>query len=475
MKLPYTWSSSIGIPIWAVGAGDPISVLLIDDDEDELTLTRALLAKVKDVQYTVDWSGTYRDGLASIARNEHDAYLIDHQLGGQTGIELVREARRAGSLAALIMLTGQRDRATDMAAMDAGATDFLMKGKTDAALLDRTLRYSISQVAVVSALDRSRSQMAGLEELGRILVADGPTPAAIERAVDVIVERFALSQIAIYLVDGDTLYLAGQHGHQNPLSSVSRADASVERVARARQPLFIPSLSPAPASGASGASAGQIATELSVPLLVGGELIGLLNVSSPTASPIGEQDYAAIRLVADRITVALEVARERKLTDERLSTARKQLLRGDERGGQDGVLDGETQTYRRAMLEPLVEVAIATSGSMPDRCVGLLLVACATTGGDAANRLAAEVRSLFGTRPTVRFAETELAVLLVGLDELAARAEASELMARAHAADLGVWCSYAALGRGWGAVDLISAARTSLAFAERVGAGTVIG
>jgi hypothetical protein len=35
--------------------------------------------------------------------------------------------------------------------------------------------------------------------------------------------------------------------------------------------------------------------------------------------------------------------RERKLTDERLATARQQLLRGDERVGQDGVLDSQTQ------------------------------------------------------------------------------------------------------------------------------------
>lgn len=57
----------------------------------------------------------------------------------------------------------------------------------------------------------------------------------------------------------------------------------------------------------------------------------------------------------------------------------------------------------------------------------------------------------------------------------AARAEASELMARAQAGELGVWCGYAVLARGWSASELISAARTSLAFAQRVGSGSVIG
>ena len=98
------------------------------------------------------------------------------------------------------MLTGHRDRATDLAAMEAGATDFLLKGRTDSAALDRTLRYAISNVAMVSTLDRSRSQMAGLEEIGLILVQDGPMPATVERVLDLIVECFALPRIAVRAV-----------------------------------------------------------------------------------------------------------------------------------------------------------------------------------------------------------------------------------------------------------------------------------
>jgi two-component system cell cycle sensor histidine kinase/response regulator CckA len=141
---------------------EPVRVLLIDDDDDEAALTRLLLAGVEDVRYELDRVATFGEGLASIAHDDHDAYLIDHQLDGRTGVELVREAREAGSLAALIMLTGHRDRATDLAAMEAGATDFLLKGLTDGPLLDRTLRYAISQAALLSALDQSRDLMAGL-------------------------------------------------------------------------------------------------------------------------------------------------------------------------------------------------------------------------------------------------------------------------------------------------------------------------
>ncbi len=474
MKLPFTLNPTIGIPIWALGTGAPIKILLVDDDDDEAKLTRSLLSRVQDVNYELDWVPSFDDGLASIASNQHDAYLIDHRLGGETGVELVRQARQAGSLAALIMLTGQRDRATDMAAMDAGATDFLMKGKTDAALLDRTLRYAISQVALVSSLDRSRSQITGLEEVGRILVRDGPSPTTIARVIDLIVERFDLRQVAIYLAQGDALYLAGQHGYSNPVLSVSRRDASVERVARARQPIFIPSLSPEPfARDARDA----IATELSVPLVVAGELMGLLNVASPVAAPIGEQDYAAIRLVADRLSIALEVTHEREVVEQRVRAARRQIANIGDVVVDAGIFEPDSLTYRRALLEPLVEVAISAVAGQRNPKVGLLLVAAADAGadGDFGQRLASQAQAVFPRRPRIRYSETSLAVLFLGLAPATAHAEVADLIALAASEDLQICCGYASLEPKSGAAELIAAAAAGLALDQRARPGTVIG
>jgi putative methionine-R-sulfoxide reductase with GAF domain len=361
------------------------------------------------------------------------------------------------------MLTGQRDRTTDLAAMNAGATDFLLKGRTDAALLDRSLRYSIFQAAAVSALDRSRNQLAGLEELGQLLADNGPTPAAVERIVDLIVDRFSLPRVAIYLADGEFLRLAGQRGYDQPLMSISRGDSSVERVARARKPIFVPSLSPELAAG------GEVATELSVPLLVGGEMAGLLNVASSVADPIGEEDFSAIRLVADRLTAALEVVRERSAAVDRLRDARQQPA------GIGGLLDTETSAYRRTLLEPLLDVAISTAGSDAGHRLGILLVACDDTAPGAMTRLAAQARAACPKRPLVRTRETELAVLIGATDEAGARSEAAQLVALAHAAGFEVWCGYAALAAGWGAAELLGAAEAALAYARRLGPGTVIG
>lgn len=467
MKLPFGQTTdTIGLPVWALGTSEPVRVLLIDDDDDEANLTRSMLSRVDDVRYELDWVATFSEGLASIARAEHDAYLIDHNLGGQTGTDLVREAREAGSLAALIMMTGQRQRATDVAAMNAGATDYLMKGRTDSALLDRTLRYAISQAAVTSALDHSRNQMAGLEELGQLLVDNGPTPETMAHIVDLIVDRFSLPRVAIYLLDGDLLKLAGQSGFKHPVASISRTDSSVERVAHARQPIFVPSLS---RERADGGVDNDVATELSVPLMVGGELAGLLNVASMVAEPIGETDVSAIRLVADRLTTALEIVHERSRAEDHLRKARQQLREPQ------AFVDAETLAYRRPVLEPLLDIAIASAGTGPGRGLGMLLVACDDTGPGSVGHLAEQTSRVFTDRPLVRIANAQLAVLLVATDDGVALAGARDLVRQAKLAGIGVWCGYAAWTPSWGTPELIAAAGAALDYARRVGPGTVVG
>jgi FixJ family two-component response regulator len=468
MKFPFGQTNDpIGQSSWALERTPPVRVLLIDDDDDEASLIRSLLGRVNDTRYELDWVSSYGEGLASIARAEHDAYLVDQQLGGRTGTELVREARETGSLAALIMMTGQRERATDMAAMSAGATDFLQKGRTDSALLDRTLRYAISQTTVLTALDRQRNQMAGLEELGRILVDNGPNPQVMSRIVDLMVEQFGLSRVTIYLAAGeDSLELAAERGHTHALLTLSRADASVDRVARARQPIFVPSFTHD--RGEAGAGRG-VATELAVPMIVAGELAGLLNVASLVASPIGEADFAAIRLLGDRLTAALTLVHERTFADATIRRVRREAAETQ------ALADGPASVYRHLLLEPLLDAGIAAAGPSAGRKPALLLVTCDDVSPGAIDKLERHARAASPGRPLVRAATGELGVLMFGCATVAARAEARAFVDAARADGLKVWGGYATAAAGSTAAELVGAARMSLSRSRVLAAGTIVG
>ncbi|GAB4414130.1 MAG: hypothetical protein OHK0039_21710 [Bacteroidia bacterium] len=124
---------------------DKISILLVDDDEEDYLITLDLLEEIKYQQYELDWIDNYRQAQAVIRRQEHDVYLVDFRLGAENGLELIRDALAAGSQAPMILLTGQGDFETDARAMRIGASDYLIKSQLTAAQLERSIRYGIEQ------------------------------------------------------------------------------------------------------------------------------------------------------------------------------------------------------------------------------------------------------------------------------------------------------------------------------------------
>jgi signal transduction histidine kinase len=144
----------------------PVRVLLVDDDRDDYTLTRDLFAEIPGPRYALDWVPDYDSALAEIGKCGHDVYLFDYRLGAHTGLDLLAAARAAGCAAPVILLTGQSMWEIDLAAMDAGAADFLEKGRLDAVILDRAIRYALQQRRYEVELERKVRERT--EELARL-------------------------------------------------------------------------------------------------------------------------------------------------------------------------------------------------------------------------------------------------------------------------------------------------------------------
>jgi signal transduction histidine kinase len=124
---------------------DKIKILLVDDDEDDFIITRENINidEIPTKKYSLDWVSSYTEGLKAIQDRKYDVYLIDYRLGAHTGLELIREAMKAGCSSPLILLTGQGDREIDEQAMKAGASDYLVKGNMNPVQLERAIRYSL--------------------------------------------------------------------------------------------------------------------------------------------------------------------------------------------------------------------------------------------------------------------------------------------------------------------------------------------
>jgi diguanylate cyclase (GGDEF)-like protein/PAS domain S-box-containing protein len=141
-------------------APERISVLIVEDDEDDFIIARDLLDEQHYTPCEVEWASNAEQALRLIRERRHDVYLVDHRLGATTGLELVRDAFGDRTHAPVIMLTGFDDHQVDLEAAMLGVTDFLIKDRLDAAVLERSIRYAVRHHAVLSELRETQDRYA---------------------------------------------------------------------------------------------------------------------------------------------------------------------------------------------------------------------------------------------------------------------------------------------------------------------------
>lgn len=144
----------------------PFRILLVDDDEDEYILVRDLLGdrsyfsgKYASIHFNLNWVATYEEALEAFKNKQYDLYLVDYSLGSRDGITLVEEATVLGNTSPVIMLTGMESYETDVAAMQAGAVDYLVKSHINGQLLERSIRYAIDRMQAEEALRKAQDEL----------------------------------------------------------------------------------------------------------------------------------------------------------------------------------------------------------------------------------------------------------------------------------------------------------------------------
>lgn len=180
---------------------EPIKILLINDDEEAYVLLRELFFQLRGGKYTLDWAPSYEEGLRIARRGEHLACLVDYGLGEHSGIDLIREGRESRLTTPMILLIGQGDHDVDVEAMQAGATDYLVKDETSPARLERTIRYAIqlnkerSQAA--TELEAYAQKQAVVVEVGRLALIGTELDELFAAAVSIVARTLAVDYCMI--------------------------------------------------------------------------------------------------------------------------------------------------------------------------------------------------------------------------------------------------------------------------------------
>ncbi len=128
---------------------EKVTILFVDDDEDDYYLFRDYLKDVPDKRFDIHWAKTFEEGFQQINELAPDICLFDFLLGEKTGLNLLRKVRESGNDTPIIMLTGKGDFGIDREAMALGATDYFDKSEMTPVSIERSIRYAISHAAAL--------------------------------------------------------------------------------------------------------------------------------------------------------------------------------------------------------------------------------------------------------------------------------------------------------------------------------------
>uniref|UniRef100_E6PI81 histidine kinase n=1 Tax=mine drainage metagenome TaxID=410659 RepID=E6PI81_9ZZZZ len=137
-----------------------MNILLVEDSQTDAALVQRYLRDGND-PHVVRVVRRFADFAAAACENAWDIVLLDMTLPDGEGLELYRRAREIAPTLPIVILSARSDEELALAAVAAGAQDYLLKGHVDDVTLKRALRYAVERDRMQRRLEN------GLAELER--------------------------------------------------------------------------------------------------------------------------------------------------------------------------------------------------------------------------------------------------------------------------------------------------------------------
>ncbi len=122
-----------------------MKVCLIDDNPDDALLIREMLQEAKGTSFTFHHSPLFFEGLDHLKEDPADVVLLDLGLPDSYGLDSITKLHQDFPDIPIIVLTSAQDETMGVNAVQAGAQDYLIKGKVDSRNLIRAIDYSIQR------------------------------------------------------------------------------------------------------------------------------------------------------------------------------------------------------------------------------------------------------------------------------------------------------------------------------------------
>jgi PAS domain S-box-containing protein len=165
-----------------VSDSEAYRLLVIDDDEVDREAVRRALGRAG-LECEVVERDDAASALDALRPGGWDCVLLDYQLPGTSGLDVLRAIREEAIGTPVIMLTGMSDRETAVELMKAGAVDYVAKGSYTPERLAQAIRHAVRVARAERATRLAEAALRSSEARFRALHETSPDGFMIFRSV----------------------------------------------------------------------------------------------------------------------------------------------------------------------------------------------------------------------------------------------------------------------------------------------------
>lgn len=299
-------------------------ILIVDDEERICQSLSALLGREG---YTLE---AVTDGLAAIAKIEktpYDLILSDIKMPKADGMTVLKKARQKDPEALVVLMTGYASLESAIAAISAGAYEYILKpvdiedlkrlvkravDKREVDLAKRTLMVELSEAN--QHLKREISQKEALYQAALSFSSSEKLDGLLQRIVTLAAGVLGAKVGSIMLLDPEGKYLSirAALGLSPEIIESTRVEVGASIAGQAAQtglPILVKDLETDPRFARASKQKYETKSLLSVPLKLGEKVLGVLNLADKKdASSFSEEDLNLLSAFASLASLALSDA-----------------------------------------------------------------------------------------------------------------------------------------------------------------------
>jgi serine phosphatase RsbU (regulator of sigma subunit) len=164
----------------------PLTLLLVEDDAADAVLVEELLAD-SGLRTSLSWARSLAEAKERLRSDGvPGCILLDLNLSDAQGLEAVTQLRAAAPAVPIVVLTGLAEERAGLAAVAAGAQDYLIKGQAAPDVFSRAIRYAAQRKQAEQVSAALQISAVRAEENARLERGLLPTPLLRTDGIEVV-------------------------------------------------------------------------------------------------------------------------------------------------------------------------------------------------------------------------------------------------------------------------------------------------